>query len=203
MSFFVLSCNNDDVLDSHSPSNSVSSEKSNSVEHVISTSKFSDSNLNSSTPQYSLFQNVNQWDISTGAYAIGEIYSPVATVATVKFGYMGSPASKYELRLPGYTTITSAAGNSVRTLNVNLIPGINTFQVCVLFSAPGQSANARISLLSIGGDSTLNADGYIDLVAEGRSGFHDVGGSNPSHSKCSRCGFPNSIDAQKCVSCGK
>jgi hypothetical protein len=190
---FVFSCNSDDVLDS-----TVSSaQESNNAQHRVSTRK-------SGSLQYSLFQNVQQYNLTDAAYATGEIYCSEATVAVMEFGYQGSPASKYEVRIPGVPLITAASGKSYRTLTVNLYPGINTFSTWVLFSGPDQSANIRLNLVSIGGDVALAADGYIDLVAEGHSQLKAVDGSSSSaHSKCSKCGALNSANAQKCFSCGK
>lgn len=191
--FFVFSCNSDDALESTISS----AQESNNVEHYVSTRK-------SSSLQYSLFQNVEQYNLTSASYAQGEIYCSEAAVAIIEFGYQGSPASKYEIRMPGSPTITAASGKSFRTLTVNLSPGINTFSVWVLFSGPAQSANLRLNLVSIGGDVTLDAEGYIDLVAQGHSELKAVDGSaTPDHSICSKCGALNSASAQKCVSCGK
>ncbi|OUL61376.1 hypothetical protein [Flavobacterium sp. AJR] len=191
--FFAFSCNSDDALES-----TVSSDQeSNIAEHHVSTRK-------SSSLQYSLFQNVEQYNLTDAAYAQGEIYCSEAAVAVIEFGYQGSPASKYEIRMPGSPTITAASGKSFRTLTVNLNPGINTFSVWVLFSGPAQSANLRLNLVSIGGDVTLNAEGYIDLVTQGHTEPRAVGGAaTPYHLMCSKCGALNSAGAQKCISCGK
>jgi hypothetical protein len=197
LSSIIFSCNNDDVTEQKLSSSHDSSLKSSSIKPRSLTAK-------SSSTNYSLFKVTEQYHSGTEAGIIGEIYCSRAMLATFQFGYHGNVATKYELRMPSTPLITSAVGPSVRTITAQLHPGINRFAVCVKFSGPEQYANARLSLISIDNDTTLDAEGYTDLTAEGHSETKAVDGStSPMHVKCSRCGFLNSKIALKCSSCGK
>ncbi|MDI5899574.1 hypothetical protein [Flavobacterium yafengii] len=199
-SFFIFSCNNDDIAEHELSSNHASTLKSKNIKPYTST-------LKSSTLQYSLFQNIQRYDGGSEVGVNGEIYCSEATVATFQFGYQGNVSTKYELRMPSSPLITSASGRSVRTYTINLQPGINTFSLTVKFSVTTTSpqyANARLSLISIDNDTSLDAEGYVDLVADGYYEHYDPTGSTPHHMTCSQCGYTlNSVNAPQCAACGK
>ena len=197
LSLLIFSCVNEEISEQPLSSNQASTSQSGAKKSTALTAK-------SSSIQYSLFQVTQEFNSGTEAVIVGEIYCSQAVEAKFQFGYHGNVPTKYEVRMPGVPLITSAFGPSNRTITTQLLPGINTFSVTVKFSGPNQYANAKLSLLSINNDTSLNAEGDIDLTAQGYSEQKAVdGSSNSMHAICSKCGALNLKDALKCISCGK